>query len=121
MPQQRKHSKARNRHGRRLTGRVLAGGAISIIMVAALVTVFMATRDSSGQETGASANVPDGASSGWASTTYSGGPRLVVDQTEVDAGAVDYREPVEATYRLKNVGDEVVIIDQPSIKTLEGC
>lgn len=57
----------------------------------------------------------------WTAEPYAGGPRLAVDKTVVDHGAVDYGHEVEATFALRNVGDEPVTIGKPEVEILEGC
>lgn len=58
---------------------------------------------------------------GWTVTSYTGGPRLAVDRTVVDEGNVAYEHTVTATYRLKNVGDQPLNLQKPTVQTLEGC
>lgn len=52
---------------------------------------------------------------------FQGGPRLAVDRTSQDDGAVQYGEEVKATFRLKNVGDQALAVRTPTVETLEGC
>jgi hypothetical protein len=51
-----------------------------------------------------------------------GGPRLRVDQAEVDEGYVKYDVPIRTTFRLSNVGDQPLkILDSPQVRLVEGC
>lgn len=51
-----------------------------------------------------------------------GAPKLVVDQTVVDEGYLQYNVPVRTTYRLSNVGDRPLkIVGQPMVELVEGC
>ena len=51
-----------------------------------------------------------------------GAPKLVVDQTVVDEGYLQYDVPVRTTYRLSNVGDQPLkIVGQPMVELVEGC
>lgn len=52
----------------------------------------------------------------------SGRPNLVVDQTSVDFGDRKWNEPVTATFRLRNTGDEVLqILNNPQVRVVTGC
>lgn len=57
----------------------------------------------------------------WTAEPFTGGPRLAIDRTVVDHGAVKYGQKVAATWRLKNVGDAPVQIGNPTVNVLEGC
>ena len=57
----------------------------------------------------------------WTVDEFTGGPRLAVDRTEHDEGSVAYEHEVQASFRLKNVGDEPLTLDEVSVNTLEGC
>ena len=51
-----------------------------------------------------------------------GGPRLRVDQTEIDEGYIKHDVPVRTTFHLSNVGDQPLkIIDTPQVRLVEGC
>ena len=51
-----------------------------------------------------------------------GGPRLAVDQTEINEGYVKLDIPVRTTFRLKNVGGQPLhILGQPAVELIEGC
>ena len=51
-----------------------------------------------------------------------GAPKLIVDQTVVDEGYLQYNVPVRTTYRLSNVGDQPLkIVGQPMVELVEGC
>ena len=52
----------------------------------------------------------------------SGAPRLAVDQTTLDAGDVKFETPVQAAFRLRNVGDKSLhILNEPQVELIEGC
>ena len=52
----------------------------------------------------------------------SGAPRLAVDQTTLDAGDVKFETPVQAAFRLRNVGDKPLqILNEPQVELIEGC
>jgi hypothetical protein len=52
----------------------------------------------------------------------SGAPKLAVDQTLVDAGDVQFETPVQAAFRLRNVGGKPLqILGQPQVELVEGC
>ena len=57
----------------------------------------------------------------WSAESYTGGPRLAVDKTSVDEGAVAYGHEVQASFRLRNVGDQPMTLGAAEVKTLEGC
>jgi hypothetical protein len=51
-----------------------------------------------------------------------GSPKLLVDQTTVDEGYLQYNVPVRTTFRLSNVGDQPLkIVGQPMVELVEGC
>jgi hypothetical protein len=51
-----------------------------------------------------------------------GGPRLRVDQAEVDEGYIKYDVPIRTTFRLSNVGDQQLsILSAPQVRLVEGC
>lgn len=66
-------------------------------------------------------NTADTAPAAWSAAAYQGGPRLAVDRELVDAGSVPYGTKVQATFRLKNVGDQPIQLQPPDVQTLEGC
>lgn len=50
------------------------------------------------------------------------GPRLSVAQDVFDYGDVKVNQPVEAVFRVKNVGDKPLqILEQPQVEVVEGC
>ncbi|GAB4532975.1 MAG: hypothetical protein Kow0063_14280 [Anaerolineae bacterium] len=56
------------------------------------------------------------------SPQVAGAPRLIVDQTLVDEGYVQFNVPVRTTYRLSNVGDQPLrILGEPRVELVEGC
>jgi hypothetical protein len=85
--------------------------AVAIVAVAVLLT----TR---GDEVDSAAPVASGE---WDATPYAGGPRLAVDQHEIDHGDVAYGQQVDGVYRMRNVGDAPLQIARPFVVTREGC
>ena len=118
MPQQRIVAKRSTAKRRKL--QVFAVLAIAVA-VGAVAIAMSVSGGNENERTAGLTSQPAGSDTAWTIETYTGGPRLVADRAEVHYGDVDYNEPVEAVYRIKNIGDEVVTIDEPDIKTLEGC
>lgn len=85
---------------------------ILTIAVAAVVAVLVFDGSSEKNSVGATT---------WSTPAYTGGPRLAVDRTFIDHGSVAYGHEVRATYRLKNVGDQPLTLQQPSVEVAEGC
>ncbi len=51
-----------------------------------------------------------------------GAPRLVVEQTTIDAGDVKVNTQIRTAFRLQNVGDEPLqILGEPAVELVEGC
>ncbi len=51
-----------------------------------------------------------------------GQPKLAVDRDKLDFGTVPLNKPVEATFKLTNVGDKPLQIEgQPTIQVKQGC
>lgn len=51
-----------------------------------------------------------------------GAPRAEMDRVSVDHGDVRFEEPVESVYRIRNVGDEpLLILGEPRVQLIEGC
>ncbi|MFC1974788.1 hypothetical protein ACFLXQ_00135 [Chloroflexota bacterium] len=51
-----------------------------------------------------------------------GAPRLSVDQTIIDEGDVKLGTTVRTTFRLKNIGDQPLLITgEPAVGLVEGC
>lgn len=103
-----RHTQAQHRHVIRFA--VL--GVLAVVVIAAAVVVFVMNGTERGTKAGATI---------WSSASYSGGPRLAVDRTLVDAGPVAYGQKVSARYRLKNVGDQPLTMRAPTVDILEGC
>ena len=106
------------RGARRRLHRRLSVGLVALLAVAAVVVaVVLLSRGGSPAPTQASAGVDN-----WSVASYAGGPRLAVDRTAVDEGAVPYERAVAATFHLKNVGDRTLTL-QPSgvAQVLDGC
>ncbi len=50
------------------------------------------------------------------------GPRLQVDQEQIDLGRRTFNQPVRAVFTIKNTGDDTLSLNVPRIVTaLEGC
>lgn len=88
-------------------------GILTIAVTVAVAVVVFALNGSS--------NKNSGGATVWSTASYTGGPRLAVDRTLVDHGSVAYNHEVRATYRLKNVGDQMLTLQQPSVEVAEGC
>lgn len=119
MPQQRVSSKNNRKQSRRKIQ--MLGAGIGAALLAVVLIAAMTSGGDGDKETNQPVAPAAASSEEWTSETYAGGPRLAVDRTEVTYGDVGYGDPVEAVYRLKNIGDEPITIDEPSVKTLEGC
>jgi len=51
-----------------------------------------------------------------------GAPRLAVAQTTIDEGDVKLGKTIQSTFRLQNVGDQALQIeDAPQVEVVEGC
>ena len=51
-----------------------------------------------------------------------GAPRAQIEQTSMDLGDVALNEQVESTFRLRNIGDEaLVVLGEPRVELVEGC
>lgn len=51
-----------------------------------------------------------------------GAPRAEVDVTSIDHGAVHFEQPVESVFRVRNIGDQpLVILGEPRVQLMEGC
>ena len=51
-----------------------------------------------------------------------GGPKLAVDQEQINFGTVPLGKPVKATFKLTNVGDQPLQIEgAPQIEVKKGC
>lgn len=58
----------------------------------------------------------------WLWDAFGGTPRLVVDQTEVDLGALPFEAPARVVFTLTNAGDGLLkIADVPPVRVLKGC
>lgn len=86
-------------------------GALTIAVAVIIVVVVM-----NGSPTSKSAGATT-----WSAVSYTGGPRLAVDRVLIDRGPVAYNHEVNATYRLKNVGDTLLTLQTPTVETAEGC
>ncbi len=100
--------KANERHR---TLRIAAVGVVSVGVIA-VVAVLLLNVLSGGNDAG---------SPSWSAAAYSGGPRLAVDRALVDEGSIPYNQEVKATYRVKNVGDQPLALQPPTVDVVEGC
>lgn len=51
-----------------------------------------------------------------------GAPRAEVDRISIDHGDIRFEEPVESIYRIRNVGDQpLLILGEPRVQLIEGC
>ncbi|MBZ0304358.1 MAG: DUF1573 domain-containing protein [Anaerolineae bacterium] len=52
-----------------------------------------------------------------------GGPRIALAEDVIDFGDVPVNKPVEAVFRVRNIGDQVLrILDyEPPVELVEGC
>ncbi len=51
-----------------------------------------------------------------------GAPRAEIEQTTIDHGAQPYGNPVESLFRIRNIGDQpLMIASNPQVETVEGC
>lgn len=50
------------------------------------------------------------------------GPKLVVNQERIELGKQPYGKQVRAEFEIKNVGDQVLVLDASApVRALEGC
>ena len=63
--------------------------------------------------------------SNWHAATpaeFHGGARLAVEKDLIDLGTVKLNQRVQASFRLKNVGDRVLLLPStPPVDVVEGC
>jgi hypothetical protein len=51
-----------------------------------------------------------------------GAPRAEFDQTAIDHGSLRFEQPLESVFRVRNVGDEPLVIQgEPRVELVEGC
>jgi hypothetical protein len=51
-----------------------------------------------------------------------GAPRAEVEPTSIDHGTKRYEQPVESVFRIRNVGDQpLLILGEPRVQLIEGC
>jgi hypothetical protein len=65
--------------------------------------------------------VPVGNATAPAVDWVTGGARLAADYSRLDFGFKNYGEPVNARFKLTNVGDSPLTIADVSVKTMAGC
>jgi hypothetical protein len=107
---------ARTRREERLRRRRVVRVFAGVVAVAALALVVAALLNG-GDAGGDNVNLP----ASMDASEFSGGPRAAVDRTRVDHGDVPYGFETTASYRIKNVGDQVLRIENPEVKVVEGC
>lgn len=84
----------------------LAGGGVVLVLVAVLLVLQPWSGDDAPPVT----------------PQVSGAPRLVVDQTTVDEGHIQYDVPIRTTFRLSNVGDQPLqVLGEPQVQLVQGC
>jgi len=113
MPQNRP---ADRRFSKKQIRRITIGSvaAIAVVFVGVLAISMTGSENSSGSNA-------TGLTPATEMQATQGTPQLVVDRTEIDYGDVAYGQQVSASYQLTNTGDGVLVIEEPTIKTLEGC
>lgn len=98
-PKRRKKRKQRNRWIPALLGL----GGIVLLLLAALA-------------------VKGGNGGAKAAIEVKGAPSVKVDKERVDFGDVKFNQPVEATFKITNVGDQTLRFNkEPYIEVVEGC
>lgn len=117
-PLEQKRQAARQRREHRVKRRRLAGLFIGVIAVALVAVGLTALLNEEGAEKANDAALRPAALD---AAAFTGGARLAVDQTMVDHGDVPYGHEVKAEYRLRNVGDQLLRIEHPEVKILDGC
>lgn len=51
-----------------------------------------------------------------------GAPRAEFDQTSIDHGSLRFEQPVESVFRVRNLGDQpLMILGEPRVELVEGC
>jgi hypothetical protein len=51
-----------------------------------------------------------------------GAPRAEFDLTSIDHGSLRFEQPVESVFRVRNVGDQpLMILGEPRVELVEGC
>ncbi len=50
-----------------------------------------------------------------------GPPRIVVDYEVLDYGTVHYNQWVRPNFKIRNEGGSNLVLQKPTVKTLEGC
>lgn len=111
-PTDRNVSRRASRHATGQRRRGVRFAVLGILTIAVAVVVFVLNGSSDKNSVEATT---------WSTSSFMGGPRLAVDRTLVDQGSVAYNHEVRATYRLKNVGDQPLTLQQPSVIVAEGC
>jgi hypothetical protein len=101
--------------------RLLLMSGVVLVVAVVVAGAIALTRPNDSSAGRASSQTSSGNAAAWSATPFTGGARLAVDQHEIDHGAVPYGYAVEASYRLKNVGDQPLMLGDPTVNTLEGC
>ncbi len=103
-----RRSATRERGGTLNRTTLLLVGAAAIMIVVAAGTLFFPQPASS---------VPDNFV-----PSYTGGPRIEVAEAVIDHGDVKFNRMVESVFRIQNVGDRPLRIqDYPQVVVLDGC
>lgn len=51
-----------------------------------------------------------------------GAPRAEVDRNSIDHGTISFEQPVESVFRIRNIGDQpLMILGEPRVQLMEGC
>jgi hypothetical protein len=101
--------------------RISIGAAAVVGLLAVVVVVLQMGGGSTPQSADHSLKSADQSPPTWTAEPYQGGARLAVDQSVIDEGPVPYGHPVQATFHLKNVGDQPINLGEPEVQILEGC
>ncbi|HEX2988569.1 MAG TPA: hypothetical protein VHS06_10415 [Chloroflexota bacterium] len=54
-------------------------------------------------------------------SSQGGPPRIVVDNAVLDYGKVHYNQWVKPDFRIRNEGGSNLVLQKPTVKTVEGC
>jgi hypothetical protein len=51
-----------------------------------------------------------------------GAARAEIEETSIDHGTLRFEQPVESVFRVRNVGDQtLLILGEPRVELVEGC
>jgi hypothetical protein len=89
--------------------RWLPWAAVAAVIVAVAAIGLLLARQAGQQQEGSAAN-------------GAGSPRLEIDQTRIDFGAVPVNQMVKASFKLRNSGDGTLTFSHPPVpEVLKGC